>query len=56
MRKGQAIGVGLIFIIIASVAYAFISVEQDNVVQTETLKILLSTYKFSEKPRVKKKM
>jgi endonuclease/exonuclease/phosphatase family metal-dependent hydrolase len=39
MRKGQAIGVGLIFIIIASVAYAFISLEQDNVVQTETVKI-----------------
>ena len=39
MNKGQAIGVGLIFIIIATVAYAYISLEQDQVVEAETAKI-----------------
>jgi len=39
MNKGQAIGIGLIFIIIATVAYAYISSEQDQVVEAETAKI-----------------
>jgi len=39
MKKGQAIGIGLIFVIIAAVAYAFIFLEQDQVGQTETAKI-----------------
>jgi endonuclease/exonuclease/phosphatase family metal-dependent hydrolase len=39
MNKGQVIGVGLIVIIIATVAYAYISLEQDQVVEAETAKI-----------------
>jgi len=39
MNKGQVAGIGLIFIVIASVAYAFISLKQDNVEQAETVKI-----------------
>jgi len=34
MGKGKVIGVGLIFIIIATVAYAFVSLEQDQVAET----------------------
>jgi len=39
MNKGQAIGAGLIVIIIATVAYAYISLEQNQVVEAETVKI-----------------
>jgi endonuclease/exonuclease/phosphatase family metal-dependent hydrolase len=39
MKKGQVIGVGLIIIIIATVAYAYISLEQNQVVEAETAKI-----------------
>jgi endonuclease/exonuclease/phosphatase family metal-dependent hydrolase len=39
MNKGQVIGVGFIVIIIATVAYAYISLEQDQVVEGETAKI-----------------
>ena len=39
MNKGQVIGVGLIVIIIATVAYAYISLERDQVVEAETAKI-----------------
>ena len=39
MNKGQVIGSGLIVIIIATVAYAYISLERDQVVEAETAKI-----------------
>jgi endonuclease/exonuclease/phosphatase family metal-dependent hydrolase len=39
MNKGQAIGISLIVIIIATVAYAYISLEQNQVVEAETAKI-----------------
>jgi len=39
MNKGKVVGGGLIIIIIASVAYAYISLEQDQVVESETAKI-----------------
>jgi endonuclease/exonuclease/phosphatase family metal-dependent hydrolase len=39
MSKAKAIGAGLIIIIIASVAYAYISSEQDQVVEAKTAKI-----------------
>jgi endonuclease/exonuclease/phosphatase family metal-dependent hydrolase len=39
MNKGQVIGSGLIVIIIATVAYAYISLERDQVVEAEKAKI-----------------
>ena len=39
MNKGQVIGSGLIVIIITTVAYAYISLERDQVVEAETVKI-----------------
>jgi endonuclease/exonuclease/phosphatase family metal-dependent hydrolase len=39
MNKGQVIGSGLIVIIITTVAYAYISLERDQVVKAETAKI-----------------
>lgn len=39
MNKGQVIGSGLIVIIITTVAYAYISLERDQVVEAETAKI-----------------
>jgi deoxyribonuclease-1-like protein len=39
MRKAEAIGAGLIFIIIASVAYAIISLGQNQVAEAKTAKI-----------------
>lgn len=39
MSKGKVIGVGLLFIIIATVAYGYISLERDQVAETETASI-----------------
>jgi endonuclease/exonuclease/phosphatase family metal-dependent hydrolase len=39
MSKGKAIGAGLIFIIMATVAYAYIALQQDQVAESQTAEI-----------------